>query len=273
MVEIMKKINLSNLIGILLGLSLILVGSVAADTSNSTDALISPETIGTGIVKENIQKFTGSSDEVITYQGMKEYTRGKVYEVTTKTGRFLVNIKTGEIESAIIQNGLPASSLTATDAAGMMGQAEAFAQKNYRNFTGKKMVLTESRVLDHGDAGKEYLFVWNEIVGEAFTPSEVMVSLFPDWGNSIAYIGIDRPLLIDTTPEISREAAQETALRVFTMGSAAKAESKLVVITDGDNQKLVWVTETFERDKDNLGHGGIVIVDADTGDVLSVNPI
>ncbi|MEN6443508.1 MAG: hypothetical protein ABFC71_07145 [Methanoregula sp.] len=271
----MLKINLSKLIGIIIGLSLVFACSAvaAADTSQGSNALISPETIGTGLVKENIQNFTGTPNEEIAYRGTKELPSGKVYEVTTKTGRFTINAKTGEIESAIIRDGILSSSITAKDIPGMEMQAKAFAQKNYRDFNSKNMVLTESRILDHGDAGREYLFVWNEMAGEAYTQSAVMVSVLPDWDNSIAYIGIDRPLLVDTTPKVSQNVAQETALRTFAMGSAAKIQSKLVVVPDRDNQKLAWMVETIETNNDNTSHGGTVIVDAVLGNVLSVYPL
>jgi len=243
------------------------------DSGQGQDPLLSPESIGIGIVKENIQKFTSSPDEAITYLGMKEIQGGKVYEVATKTGRFTVNAKTGEIESAVIRNGLAASAITAKDLAGMKEQAKVFVAKNYRNFASKNMILSESRILDHGDAGKEYLFVWSEMAGEAYTPSAVMVSILPDWDNSIAYIAIDRPLLVDTTPEVAQDVAQKTAMRALAMGSAANFQSKLVVIPDGDSQKLAWIVDTIEMDEDNTGHGGSVIVDAISGNVLSVNPI
>jgi hypothetical protein len=268
----MKKFDFSKIIGIVLGLSLILAYSVSAvDTSRGTDGLLSPETIETGFVKENIQKFTGSADETVTCHDIMEFSSGKVYEVTTKTERFYVNAKTGDIETAIIRNGLSACSITAKDLAGMKDQAESFVRKNYRNFNEKEMVF-ESQIIDHGDAGKEYLFAWNEKAGEAYTPSAVMISVFPDSG-SIAYIGIDRPLLIDTTPKVSQETARETAIDTFAMGSSAEVQSKLVVVPDGESQKLVWIVDTIEQGKDDIGHGGTVIVDALSGEVLSINPV
>jgi hypothetical protein len=269
----MLNINISKLMGIVIGLSLLLVCSAAAvaDNTQDTGTLISPETIGTGIVKENIQKFTGLPDEVITYVGTKELPNGRVYEVTTASGRFDVNAKSGEIESALIKYGLPESSIK--DVASLKKQVEAFALKNYRHFSSKKMVLVESKVLDHGDAGKEYRYVWNEMDGNVYTLSSVMISVFPDWDNSISYIGIDRPLLIDITPKVMQDTAQNTALHTFAMGSSADIRSKLMVIPDKNSQKLVWVVETVEMEKDNTDHGGMAIIDAVSGDVLSVNPI
>jgi hypothetical protein len=275
MVRTMMKIQLSKVIGIVIGLSFILACSAVAavDNSAASGALISPGTMVTGTVKENIQKFTGIPNEAITYVGTKELPTGTVYEVITDSGRFDINAKTGEIETAVIRNGMTANSIDARDLAGMREQVKAFAGKNYRNFANKTMVLSESRVIDHGDAGKEYYFVWNEMAGEAYTQNAVQVSIFPDWGNSIAYIGIDRPLLIDTNPKISQTAAQQSALDTFGMSTSAKVQSKLVVIPSGDSQKLAWIVDVFEPGKDNTIRGGTVIINAVSGNVLSTNPI
>jgi hypothetical protein len=271
----MMKISLSKLIGIVFGLSFILACSAVAavDNSATSGALISPGTIGTGTIKENIQKLTGIPNEAITYVGTKELPTGTVYELMTNTGRFDINAKTGEIETAVIRNGMAANSINAMDLAGMKEQVNAFAEKNYRNFADKTMVLSDSRVIDHGDAGKEYYFVWNEMAGDAYTQNVVQVSVFPEWGNSIAYIGIDRPLLIETTPKVSQNDARQKALDTFGMSTSAKIQSKLVVIPSVDSQKLAWIVDMVEPGKDNTSRGGTVIIDAVSGNVLSTNPI
>jgi len=155
----------------------------------------------------------------------------------------------------------------------MKKQAETFVQKNYKTFTDKNMILVKYEVIDHGDAGKEYLFIWNEMVNDVYTPSAVMISVLPDWDNSIIYNAIDCPLLIDTTPKVLQDAAQETALQALVMGSAAEIQSTLRVIPYGDSQKLVWIVETIQIEKDKTNHGGTVFIDAISGEILSINPL
>jgi hypothetical protein len=135
------------------------------------------------------------------------------------------------------------------------------------------MTLADSKIIDHGDAGKEYVFYWNEMSGEAYTLSSVMVSVFPDNDNTITYIGFDRPLLVDTTPESSRANAEATVLHTLKMGEDAKTISKLLVVPDGSSQKLVWLVDTIERDKEGFSHGGSARVDAISGEVISINPV
>jgi len=269
------KMSFSKLIGIVIGLALILACSASAlgDNSQSLDPKISHDIIDSGIVKENIQNFTGSANEAITYMGIKEFPTGNVYEITTKTGRFYVNTKTGEIESALLRNGLSASSINVNNLDHMEDQVKAFAEKHYKNFHSKNMVLTESRTIDHGDAGKEFLFIWNEIVGETYTLSTVQISVLPDWNNSIDYIGIDRPLLIDPTPKVSNDDAQQKALQTLDMSLSAETQSRLAIIPHENNQNLVWIVKTVDLDKDNTPHGGTVIIDAVSGNVLSTNPL
>jgi hypothetical protein len=268
----MKKMNFSKLIGIIIGLSLILACSAAAVTDSG--ALLSPKTIGTGIVKENIQKFTESPDAVVTYKGMKEFSMGKMYEVATNAGdMYYVNANTGDIEVAMIRNAVSTKSMKVKDIGGMKEPVQKFVEKNYRNFNTKKMTLVDSKIIEHGDAAKEYEFYWNEMSGEAYTLSSVKVSVYPDRNNTITYVAFDRPLLVDTTPEVSRANAETTALSTLKMGAAATTTSKLVVRPSGDSQKLVWLVNTVQMDDEGYSYGGIVTVDAISGEVLSVNPV
>jgi hypothetical protein len=271
----MKNMSFSKLVGLVIGMSLILACSVAAaDPGQESGALISPKTIGTGIVKENILKFTGSRDAAVTYKGIKEFPIGRMYEVATDSGdRYYVNTETGDIEVAVVHNAALAKSMNAGDIGSMKEPVQKFLEKNYRNFSSKKMTLAESKIIDHGDAGRDYVFYWSEMSGEAYTLSSVMVSVNPDMDNTITYVGFDRPLLVDTTPKVSQAEAEATALHAFTMGAAAEITSKLLVVPDGSNQRLVWLVDTVEQDKEGIHHGGSVIVDAISDEVISVNPV
>jgi hypothetical protein len=67
-VKKMQKTNLPKLIGMLIGLSMMLACSAAAlaDNNQASQALLSPDTLGNSIVRENIQKFTGSQNVAIS---------------------------------------------------------------------------------------------------------------------------------------------------------------------------------------------------------------
>lgn len=273
----MQKLNLSRLIGLIIGMSLILACSVAAATDSGQgpiNTIISPAIIGTGIVKENIQKFSESENEGITYLGKKEFPLGVMYEVGTDAGdRYYINANTGDIEVAVIRNAIPLKSMSTNDIGNLIDPVQKFAEKNYRNFTAKKMTLADAKIIDHGDAGKEYVFYWNEMSGEAYTLSSVMVSVYPDMNNTITYVAFDRPLLIGTTPKITRDDAESSAMRTFDMAAAAKPTSKLLVIPYGNSQKLVWLVDIVEKgNEEGFSHGGSVTVDAISGEVISIYP-
>jgi len=268
----MEKLNLSKLFGIVIGLSLILVCSAAAMATDNVDqdALLSNGAV-MALVKENIQKFAGSPVDAIDHITMMKTYVGNVYQVATQTGNvYNINVKTGRVETAIIQAGLE-DSIAGNDLLGMENVAESFAEKHYPDFADKKMTLVESRVIDHGDMGKEYVFSWNAKSGDAYTLSAVSISYFPE-DNTMYYHGTDRDLLVDTTPKVSQTDAQKTGERAFNMGSAAETQSQLFVVPSGDSQKLVWMVTTAEYDKDSITHGGSVIIDAISGKVLSTNP-
>jgi len=268
----MTKINLLKLIGIVIGLSLVLACSVAAAAPDNHDSksLLSNEPVVTS-VKENIQKYTGSpADAINDISLMKTYT-GEVYQVTTAADNvFNINVKTGRIETAMIQTGAE-NSVKGKDLSGMKTVAEAFVEKYYTNFSDKKMAFIGSQIIDHGAMGKEYVYSWNAKSGNAYTLSSASVSFFPD-DNRVYYHGTDRELLINTTPKVSQADAQKTGEHAFAMGSAAETQSQLFVIPSGDSQKLTWVVDTVEYDKLGIAHGGSVNIDAISGEVLSTNP-
>ena len=272
----MKMYNFSKLIGIIIGLSLIFSCSVTAavDSGQSSDTDHTPVIITTDLVKNNIQKFSGLQNQVITYTGTKDFPIGKMYEVTTDTGdRYYVNVNTGDIEVAMVHNAIPVStSMTAKDIESIKESVQKFVEKNYRNFNTKKMVLTDSKIIDHGDAGNEYVFYWNEMSGEVYTLSSVKVSVYPTLNNTVTYVGFDRPLLVNTIPHVSQTDAESIILRTFKMATTATTSSKLVVIPSGDNQKLVWLVDTVEQDKEGFSHGGMARVDAISGEVISLDP-
>lgn len=260
------------MIGIVIGLSLILVCSAAAMSADNQDQgiLLSNEPVVT-LVKENIQKFTGSQVDAIDSITMKKTYVGDVYQVITGTENiFNINVNTGQVETAMIQTGLE-DSVAGMELSGMKKIAESFAERHYLNFADKKMTLVDSRVIDHGDMGKEYVFSWNAKSGDAYTLSAVSISYFPD-DNTMHYHGTDRDLLVDTTPEVSQTDAQKIGERAFNMGFAAETQSQLFVMPSGDGQKLAWRVITAEYDKDGIAHGGSVIIDAVAGEVLSINP-
>jgi len=264
--------SFSKVIGIVIGLSLILVCSTAAMATDTQDqnALLSNGSV-MALVQENIQKFTGSQPDAIDHITMMKTYVGNVYQVATTTGNvYNINVKTGQVETAIIQTGLE-DSIAGKDLLGMEKVAESFAEKHYTNFADTKMTPVESRIIDHGDMGKEYVFSWNAKSGDAYTLSAVSISYFPD-DNTMHYHGTDRDLLVDTTPEVSQTDAQKIGEHAFNMGFAAETQSQLFVMPSGDGQKLAWRVITAEYDKDGIAHGGSVIIDAISGTVLSTNP-
>jgi hypothetical protein len=266
----MKKINLSKLIGFVIGLSLVLACSVAAMESQDSNALLSDKLVVTA-AKENLHKFTGSDADTINGITLMKTYVGDVYQVTTDADNvYNINVKTGQVETAMVHGDLDYS-VAGKDVSHMERVAEAFVGKHYTNFSDKKMTLIRSQVIDHGDMGKEYVYAWNAKSGEAYTLSSASVSFYPD-DNLIYYHGIDRELRVDTSPKVSQADAEKTGEDAFKMGSSAETESRLIVRPSGDSQILAWMVDTVEYDKLGIAHGGSVIIDAITGEVLSTNP-
>lgn len=259
--------------GIIIGVSLIFACSAVAVSPDDkvNEELLSNQAV-MSTVSANIQKFIGSPVGAIEHISVMKTYVGEVYQVTTVSGDlFNINVKTDEIETAIIQNGLK-TTITGASLSEMQDVAETYAKDHYKNFTKKNMTLVQSKVINHGDMGEEFVFVWNERSGEAYTLSGVLISIYPE-DNTIEYHGTDQELLIDTTPKISQTDAQTTGERTFGMRSAARTQSHLCVILYGDRQRLAWIVNTEEYDKRGFAHGGTVTIDAISGEVLSTDPL
>jgi hypothetical protein len=258
--------------GIIFVVSLLLLCSAtAAATGHQDQNLLFSNKSVVVFAEKNIQNFTGSKIDGISRIDMMKTYFGDVYQVTTKTGNvFNINVKSGRIETAIIQTGLE-DPLAGKDLSGMKTIAESFARTHYPGFADKKMVIIESRIIDHGDMGKEYLFSWNAKSDDAYTLSAVTISYFPD-DNVMHYHGTDYDLLVDTTPTITKLGAHMVGERTFSMGPGAETQSKLVVMPSGDSQRLGWIVTTASYDRDGIAHGGSVIIDAISGEILSTNP-
>ena len=136
------------------------------------------------------------------------------------------------------------------------------------------MKLVSSELIDRGSSGKEYRFVWQEIIGEAYTLNYVAISVNPNTGELIKYQAIHRPLTISIDPKVSKDEAIGIAITQFSeldMNKLNECTAQLKVINDNKNsQKLVWDVKLTEV-KDYI-YGGYVYVDAMAGDTILVNP-
>lgn len=200
--------------------------------------------------------------------------------LTTENGRFYVNAKTGDVELASIYDRIKNSSCVRLTQDEALKQALNIARKNYRDFDRLDMQLDRSELLDHGDAGKEYLFEWVRKVDDVtITANRVCITLNPCSGEMTSYISVNMPVIISPVPSpvISKEMADTIAISQFNDTGLACTGSRLYLqcLPEG-TQSLIWVVSVHGEFTDTDSHadhaGGDVTIDAVTGKVLAVNP-
>jgi len=266
-----SKLSFRTLIAVIIFLLLVCAAAAMALACQDPEPVLLNGPV-ISFVEKSIGNFTGAPvDAARSITRMKTWV-GDVYQVSTESGEiYNINTQSGMVETALTEKGLDPA-VRGMNLSGMQEVALDYAEKHYPGFAAKKMTLAESKIIDHGSMGKEYVFYWNAMSGEAYTLSYVAISIYPD-DAMLAYHASDRELLINTTPNITRAEAGQAAERAFGMGPGAETTSRLMVEPDGNGQRLVWLVETIEHDERGFAHGGSVMVDAITGAVGTQNPV
>jgi hypothetical protein len=200
-----------------------------------------------------------------------------------------VNVKTGNVELASYSyySNFPVQNLKKSNAI-LSGKSQAsdpvtmesalaisqdFAAQNYQNFYNRTLVLTRSQLIDHGDAGKTWLFIWNEKINDILTPNAVSVSMNAYNGKILSYIGIDQPLETNVIPSISKMDAIGNAVNRFSPITVTDISARLAALpVDEKIQKLVWLVNVRGEPEDNVYQGGSAVIDAHSGEVMEVDP-
>jgi hypothetical protein len=160
--------------------------------------------------------------------------------------------------------------------------ASDYAKSHYEGFnTTIVMTLDRSELLDHGSDGLEYYFTWTEIVAGVYTRNNVVVGVNAENGAIIRYYENHEPLRIDPKASISKDQAMIIAANsdYFKNYTPDTIDAKLCLGSVGA-QRLVWLVDimcyiniTAEGGTIIQDHrGGWVTVDANTGDIVEVNP-
>lgn len=150
----------------------------------STNAYISVEK-----AIESIRKFTGKTDEAVEFRANESGRH--VYLFQAENGRFLVSKLTGDVELATFNKASERSTNIRLSLEQAETIAKGYAEKKYRNFTQKNMRLIKAQLSERGEIS-EYAFMWSEVINNVETPNKVQISLNPNTGEIISYIGYNR---------------------------------------------------------------------------------
>lgn len=148
--------------------------------------------------------------------------------------------------------------------------AESFIDKHNDNTILQDFSLVMNEFVDGGDV-TTYYFLWRKYIGEIESPSFIFVSVNPTTGAIIDYINIDRPVMVSLENKITQEEAESIALRQFPGIEKTTIDSTLKVGYDeqGD-ERLIWECSVVAAQKDYIHQGGIVHIDAQTGEIIQI---
>ncbi|WP_292366510.1 PepSY domain-containing protein [Methanoculleus sp. UBA208] len=229
--------------------------------------------IGVDTAKERAQDFLNAPDATVQYQKTERLNLGEYYVFGTGDGQIYVNARTGAVERATFDSARKDSRDVRLDRAAAEATARAYAEEKYSGFGKKNMRLTRSDLVSHGDAGSEYSYIWREEISGVLTPNTVVVNLNPSTGEIISYLGIQREIECSLEPKLSRDEALKIAAGQFPGIRVTNATADLSVeYTRPDAQTLTWVITIRGEPVDHVLQGGLVIIDAQTGEVLMVSP-
>ena len=237
--------------------------------------------------KASVREFEKIADNTPEYKETKKFPQGDVYVLTTESGRYYIDKKTGETilaqniyngktstnpltqpQSLISRNILNRSSVTMDEAFTI---AQDYAGGNYFNFYNRSMVLSQSRIIEDGDAGKTILFVWIEKINEISSPNGIMILINQNNGDVDLYAVIDQPVDVNFVPAISRDDAINKAIGAFSPIFIENSSAQLVVLpVDANSQHLVWLVKLSETPKDMIKQGGEVLIDAHSGEIEKI---
>ena len=229
--------------------------------------------IGVDTAKERAQDFLNAPDATFQYQKTERLNLGEYYVFDTGDGQIYVNAHTGVIERVTFDSAQMDSREIRLDRAAAEATARAYAVEKYSGFAEKSMRLIESNLVSHGDAGSEYSYIWREENKGVLTPNTVVVNLNPGIGEIISYIGIQREIECSLEPKLSRDEALKIAAGQFLGIRVTDATADLSVeYTRPDTQTLTWVITMRGEPEDHVLQGGLVIIEAQTGEVLMLSP-
>lgn len=229
--------------------------------------------IGVDTAKGKAQDFLNAPDATVQYQKTERLNLGEYYVFGTGDGQVYVNARTGAVERATFDSARKDSRDVRLDRAAAEATARAYAEEKYSGFGKKSMQLTRSDLVSHGDAGSEYSYIWREEISGVLTPNTVVVNLNPSTGEIISYLGIQREIECPLEPKLSRDEALKIAAGQFPGIRVTSATADLSVeYTRPDTQTLTWVITMRGEPEDHVLQGGLVVIDAQTGEVLMVSP-
>ena len=222
-------------------------------------------------VVNSVIQFNGNPNFKISSYGYEFTPHAKYVVVFDKNSEYWVNLDNKKIERYSSYDDLEYCKSDFITKTGAIDIAESFIQAHEREIELKDFSLVVSGLMDGGDVNT-YNFLWRKYVGDIEGPNLIFISINPTTGAVIHYINIDRPILVSLENKITQEEAEFIAINQFPGINFHNNDSKLKVRYDEKgSQRLIWECSVSGDPKEIILRGGIVHIDAQSGEVIRID--
>jgi len=231
---------------------------------------ISVSPSGIDNAKSAVKEFMGSPNIEIESCRYEHTPHAEYTVMFDKNTEYWVNSDTTRVERYSAYEELDNFKDIRVSLEGAQVIAESFIKAHDKAIDLQDFSLVMNEFVDGGDV-TTYYFLWRKYIGEIESPSFIFVSVNPTTGTIIDYISIDRLVTVSLENKITQEEAESIALKEFPGIEEATTNSTLKVGYDeqGD-QRLIWECSVVAAQKDYIHQGGIVHIDAHTGEIIQI---
>ena len=250
--------------------------------------------------EETVHRFTGSGNTSLSLKEVSRSGRGNLLTFEGREGEFVVNSRTGRVQSARFRNSQPSEN-TVLSRQDLQYLAESYGKEQYPQLWNVSQVrsvnLTRQEVPSKGTTGTDYLFVWQDTwyCHQMDAPQYYTITgagsarvIVDSGGRIVEYSEEFYPESpkVNLTPELTEEQAWEIAQAYFAnqgiteITEQEKTQKGLWIYDDAandigwpkqDKEYLAWVF--YVRHEGKWLMGGLIFVDAHDGHIISVAEI
>lgn len=226
-----------------------------------------------GLAENSVREFIGNSSAVLEYKGTDETPYADFYIFSAgDSGIFYVDPVGYKVSLARFPGEPEKPDETKMSLEEAESIARAYIAEKNSPADAEKLETVEAKLLDHG-AYSEYSFGFNEIEDGVHLFKNFHILVDPWTGDVISYIRLWRETEVSLVPAVSEEEALKIAEDQFEGIVVEESDARLSIQYPEENeQKLVWMIEITGEPKDYVMTGGLVSIDAQTGEVYLKSP-
>ena len=222
---------------------------------------------------DSVKQFTGNQKMELKVCGYEHTPHAEFVVLFAQNTEYWVNADTYRVERLSAYGDLDDCNRVLVTEQEARLIAESFIRAHDENGKFSDLSLVMNELNDGGDI-KTYEFLWRKYLGDVESFNFVFVSVNPTSGAIIHYISIDRPMIISLENKITQEEAELITIDQFPDIQGEHIDSKLKIGYDEKGvQRLMWECTVTGQPRNYISQGGIVLIDAYTGEIIRVDTL